>query len=205
MSIRAVIFDIGNVLIEWQPERFYDAQIGEDRRRAMFADIDLHAMNHQVDLGAPFRDTVYACADAHPAWADEIRLWHDRWIDMASPRIDHSVAILRALRAQGTPVFALSNFGVGTFEFAETVYDFLGDFDRRFISGYMQVAKPEPEIYARLEADCGLPPDTLLFADDRADNIAAAQARGWQTHLFETPKGWERALIDHGVLPGPVA
>ena len=96
---QAVIFDIGNVLIEWNPERFYDATIGADRRRAMFAAVDLHAMNDAIDAGALFRETIYDCADRHPDWAAEIRMWYDRWIDMASPRIDGSIALLRALRA----------------------------------------------------------------------------------------------------------
>ena len=201
MTIEAVVFDIGNVLIEWQPERYYDRRIGEDRRRKLFAEIDLHDMNEQVDRGEDFRSTVYDMAARHPDWHDEIRHWHDHWIELASPEIPRSVALLRALRARGVPVFALSNFGIGTFEVAEEAYPFLKEFDRRFISGYMGVTKPEAEIYARLEAESGVAPERLLFADDRADNIAAAAARGWKVHLFDGPEGWERSLIDHGLLP----
>ena len=201
MTIDAVIFDIGNVLIEWQPERFYDARIGADRRRAMFAEIDLHGMNDLVDRGGDFRDTIYGWAERHPAWRDEIRLWHDRWSEIAGPTIEPSVAILRALRANGVPVFALSNFGVGTFAVAERDYDFLGEFDRRFLSGEMRMAKPDAEIYAAVEAESGLAPDRLLFVDDRADNIAAAAARGWQTHLFDGPDGWAARLVGLGLLP----
>ena len=83
MSIKAVVFDIGNVLIEWQPERFYDSVIGADRRREMFGSVDLHGMNDKVDMGHHFTETVYACAEEYPAWRDEIRMWHDRWIEMA--------------------------------------------------------------------------------------------------------------------------
>lgn len=200
MTIGAVIFDIGNVLIAWQPERFYDAEIGPERRKAMFAAVDLHGMNDRVDAGGDFRDTIYETADAYPEFRNEIRLWHDRWIEMASPAIDRSVRILRALRARGTPVFALSNFGIGSFAHARTVYDFLGEFDRPYISGHMGVIKPDPEIYRMVEADCGLPPDSLLFTDDRTDNIAAAAARGWQTHLFDGPRGWADRLVAEGLL-----
>ena len=66
---QAVVFDVGNVLIEWQPERFYDAEIGEERRRAMFEAVDLHWMNEQVDRGHHFTDTIYAAADANPEWS----------------------------------------------------------------------------------------------------------------------------------------
>lgn len=197
---QAVIFDIGNVLIEWQPERFYDSVIGPERRAAMFVAIDLHAMNDKVDRGAHFRDTVYAEADRWPDWTPEIRLWHDRWIEMAAPVIDHSVRLLRALRAKDVPVFALSNFGIQSFGIGEAEYPFLAEFDRRYISGYMGVIKPEAEIYRMVEADCGLPPGALLFADDRADNIAAAAVRGWQTHLFDGPGGWADRLVTEGLL-----
>ncbi|MEO0654615.1 MAG: HAD family phosphatase [Pseudomonadota bacterium] len=199
-AIDAVIFDIGNVLIEWQPERYYDAKIGPARRKAMFAAVDLHAMNDRVDQGEGFRDVIYATAAAYPEWSAEIRDWHDRWLDLAGPEIPHSVALLRRLRARGVPVFALSNFGVGSFALSETAYSFLTEFDRRYISGRMEVIKPDPRIYEMVEGDCGLAPERLLFADDRADNIAAATARGWQTHLFDGPDGWADRLVAEGLL-----
>ena len=200
MTVQAVVFDIGNVLIEWQPERFYDSVIGEERRRAMFAAVDLHGVNDRVDRGENFRDVIYAAADADPAWRDEIRMWHDNWSDMAKPEIPHSVRLLRALRANKVPVFALSNFGIQTFALAEKVYPFLQEFDRRYISGHMSVIKPDAKIYEMLEADCGVAPEGLLFADDRIDNINAAHARGWQTHHFSDPSGFAARLIDEGLL-----
>jgi len=199
-NVKAVVFDIGNVLIEWNPERFYDAEIGPDRRRAMFDAVDLHGVNDQVDRGGNFRDTIYAAAEATPEWADEIRMWHDRWIELASPSIDRSVAVLDALRSNGVQVFALSNFGIESFAYAETQYPFLGNFDRRYISGHMGVVKPYPEIYQKMEADCGVAAAGLLFADDRQENLDAAAARGWQTHLFEGPDGWADRLIAEGLL-----
>lgn len=199
-KVQAVVFDIGNVLIEWQPERHYDRVIGPARRKAMFNAVDLHAMNDLVDRGEPFKETVYAAAEALPDFGDDIRRWHADWLQMASPAIPHSVALLRALRAKGVPVFALSNFGVETFAIAEVEYPFLKEFDRRYISGHMRMVKPFADIYAALEADCGLDPAGLLFADDRADNIAAAQARGWQTHLFIDPQGWADRLVAEGLI-----
>lgn len=196
----AVIFDIGNVLIEWQPERYYDARIGEARRRALFATVDLHAMNERVDAGGLFRDTIYDTAAAHPEWGAEIRWWYDHWIGLASPRIEHSITLLRRLRAKGIPVFALTNFGDDAFAYAQTQYEFLNEFDRSYVSGRMKVTKPAPEIYALLEADCGIAPASLLFTDDRAENIAAAAARGWQTHLFTGPQGWADCLQNAGLL-----
>lgn len=197
---RAVIFDIGNVLVGWQPEAFYDRTIGADRRRALFAEVDLHGMNEAIDHGAPFRETVWDWADRHPRWRAEIRLWHDRWTDIASPPIDRSIRLQRALRARGVPVFALSNLGRHTYEYAAPLLPFLRDFDRRYISGCMGVTKPNPRIYAMVEEDCGLPPESLLFTDDRAENIAAAAARGWRTHLFTGPDGLAARLVAEGLL-----
>lgn len=199
-SIEAVIFDIGNVLIEWNPERYYDRVIGEDRRRALFAEVDLHAMNDRVDRGADFRDTIYEAAEQYPAWREEIRQWHDNWIELASPAIPGSVRLLRALRSRGVPVFALTNFGVGSFDYALTQYDFLAEFDRPYVSGRMRTIKPEPRIYEMVEQDSGIAPGGLLFTDDRAENIAMATARGWQTHLFEGPEGWGARLVAEGLL-----
>ena len=200
MPIKAVVFDIGNVLIEWQPERFYDAEVGQARRRAMFEAVNLHGINDNIDRGHDFRETIYSAAGEYPEFEAEIRMWHDRWLDLARPAIPHSVHLLRALRRKGIPVFALSNFGIGTFAIAEDEYPFLKEFDRRYISGHMGVIKPDADIYEMAEADCGLPPETLLFADDRIDNIRAAEARGWQGHLFTTPQGWADRLEAEGLL-----
>jgi 2-haloacid dehalogenase len=200
MTADAVVFDIGNVLIEWQPERFYDRVIGETARRAMFAQVDLHAMNDRIDLGEGFASVVQDCARAYPDWSEAILLWHDRWLDMAAPVIADSVRLLRALRARGVPVFALTNFGVETFALARQHYDFLNEFDRSYVSGHLRMAKPGPAIYAHVEADSGIAPGRLIFADDRADNIAIAAARGWQVHQFTGAGPWARVLIDAGVL-----
>ncbi|WP_299618652.1 HAD family phosphatase [uncultured Tateyamaria sp.] len=200
MTIKAVVFDIGNVLIEWQPERFFDSVIGADRRRAMFEAVDLHGMNDKVDMGHHFTDTIYATAEEYPDWRSEIRMWHDRWIEMASPVIDHSVRLMGALQAKGMPVFSLTNFGIQSYDFAATHYPFLRQFDRDFISGHMAVIKPDPTIYQMLEEASGLSGGDLIFADDRADNIAAAEVRGWHTHLFEEPQGWADRLVAEGLL-----
>jgi 2-haloacid dehalogenase len=195
-----VIFDIGNVLTRWQPEAFYDRVIGEDRRRALFAAVDLHHMNDLIDEGALFRETIYDWAERYPEWAPEVRMWYDRWIELASPRIEGSIRLQRALRAKGVPVFALTNFGRNSFAEAVPKMDFLQDFDKRYVSGEMGVIKPDPRIYEMVEQDCGIAPDRLIFTDDRADNITAAARRGWRTHQFETWQGWARRLVAEGLL-----
>ena len=199
-QIKAVVFDIGRVLIEWHPERFYDSEIGIEQRRAFFAAVDIYSMNERIDMGAPFRETVYAFAETHPEYSAEIRLWHDSWIKMAAPEISGSVRLLRAIRAKGIPVFALSNFGIGTFETAAKHYPFFNEFDQKYVSGHLQEMKPHARIYELLEQGSGLSPTSLLFTDDMRENIDAAATRGWNTHQFDGPDGWANALVQHEVL-----
>ncbi len=200
MNVQAVVFDIGNVLIEWNPERFYDARIGATRREALFDEDDLHPVNLEVDRGADLHAEIETLAAAHPDWTTEIRWWRDDWLKMAAPAIDQSIRLLRALRRRQIPVFALSNFGIPPFEIAEAAYPFLNEFDHRWISGHMGLIKPDPAIYAALEAESGVAPRHLLFTDDRPENIAAAHARGWQTHLFDGAAGLAQCLLTRGLL-----
>lgn len=200
MTPQAVIFDIGNVLVEWQPEVYFDRIYGMERRRALFAAVDLHDMNLSIDAGADFAGTIEATAARHPDWASEIMDWKDNWIKLASPLIPRSIRTLRALRTKGVPVFALTNFGDTNFAYAQSEYVFLNQFDRAYVSGRMKLIKPDPAIYAAVEQDCGIDPAELLFVDDRAENIAAAAARGWQVHHFTGPDGWATHLVAVGLL-----
>ncbi len=200
MTVRAVIFDIGNVLIRWHPEAYYEARFGPDHSATFFREVDIHSVMNRIDAGAHFGDTLEDAARENPGWSTEIRALRDNWTDIAQPAIDGSVRLLHALKSAGVPVFALSNFGAQNFPLSEAQFPFLRVFDRRYISGAMGMAKPDPAIYAAVEADCGFPPETLLFTDDRADNIATAQTRGWHTHLFETPQGLANCLTGHELL-----
>ena len=200
MAVEAVVFDIGNVLVEWNPERYFDAKIGAARRRALFEETQLFAMHDAVDRGAPLDTVVRDHTRKHPGWADEIMIWNDHWLDLVGPAIDPSVALLRELRAKGVSVFALSNYGRDTFEMSLPKFPFLEEFDRSYISGRMGVIKPDAEIYRRVEEDCGLDPACLLFTDDRPENIAAAEARGWQGHVFDGTDGFRARLVTEGVL-----
>ena len=200
MTIKAVVFDIGNVLLEWHPERLFDAEIGANRRKAFFAEADMMEVNEQVDLGAPFHETLTAHSEKHPAWRAEIHLWRDRWLDMCSPDIPHSVRLMQALQKRGVPVYSLSNFGIQTYEKAADRFPFLRNFDRDYVSGHLGAIKPHAPIYEMLERDSGLSAGNLIFTDDRADNIATAAARGWHTHLFEGPQGWADRLVAEGLL-----
>jgi len=196
-----VVFDIGNVLIRWDPDLLY-AQLLPDpaARAALFETVDLDAMNARIDLGAPFAATIEAEAARHPHHRDLIRQWHLRWIEMFSPPITGSWEILEALRRARVPVLALSNFGIDSFEMARTHYPQLDHFDRCYVSGRLGMVKPDPRIYAHVEQDSGLSGPELFFVDDRPDNVDAARARGWQGHVFTGPEALAVSLRDADVI-----
>jgi 2-haloacid dehalogenase len=197
--IDAIVLDIGNVLIGWDPEAFYDRMIGQERRARLFEEVPLVDMNRRIDLGAPFLKTVTKMAEAHPAWHDEVMLWHDDWLGMTAPGDARTVALMRAIRAKNIPVWALSNFGIETLAIADVEYPFLTEFDRRIVSGELGVTKPDPEIYEAVEAQ-GVIPEHLLYADDNQANVDAASERGWRTHLFIGVEGWATRLVAEGIL-----
>lgn len=203
MTPDTMVFDIGQVLIGWDPEGFYDRVIGPQARRRLFAEVDLHGMNLRIDDGTGFA-AVAETATRHPAWAEAILLWRDRWPEMLTGPIPGSVRLMEALQAAGVPVLALTNFGTETLKIAQGMFGFLNRFDQMFVSADLGLVKPDPAIYAALEAGTGLAPGRLFFTDDRPENCAAAAARGWQTHVFDGPAGLEQALLSHGLLHGAV-
>lgn len=198
--VKVVVWDLGMVLVEWHPEAFYDTRIGTERRAALFDEVDLHGMNAAIDRGMHSRDAVYSLAEAHPDWADEIRLWHDEWIYMLAPDIPHSAALLRTLKSKGIRCVSLTNFGDDTLETAKGHYPILTAFDAEYVSGRLGVLKPEAAIYEAVEDGEGLEGDAFLFTDDKPENLAAAERRGWKTHLFDGPEGWAARLLEEGLL-----
>ena len=197
---KAVVFDIGNVLIHWGYEAHFNARFGPEQTARFLAETDILAVHESVDAGAPFTEALRAYAETRPDWAEMIHAWVDDWSEMAAPEIEGTADILRALKAKGIPVIALSNFGAENYEWSKAQYPVLQEFDQEFISGRMKMIKPDAEIYAALEAGTGLSGADLFFADDRADNIAAAQERGWQGHIFRDAAGLRSALVDLGLI-----
>ncbi len=198
--IEAVVWDIGNVLGYWDPEGYYDRRLGSEGRARFFDETGIEAVNVEIDRGAPARETIYAYAKDHPDWAGEIRLWFDDWGAMFQEPVPGSAELFAEVKATGIRVLALSNFGAETFEIAKTIHPVLAEFDEAYVSAHLNLIKPDPAFYAALEDGSGLSGGALLFADDKAENIAAAEARGWKGHLFDGTEGWRARLESEGVL-----
>lgn len=194
-----VVFDIGNVLVEWQPERTYAEEFGPDRAAAFFRDVPIHRAHLGVDAGARF-GTILDLIEDHPAYAAEIRFWVEGWSRLTDRRIDGSIRLMRTLQARGVPVWALTNFGEEPYEISCIDHPFLTEFDGAVVSGRIGLIKPDPAIYQALEEAVMTRGAKILFTDDRPENIAAARARGWQVHLFEGSGGWGQCLVDSGLL-----
>lgn len=196
----AVVFDIGNVLVNWAPERVYELMLPDPVERvALFERVDFETMNIAGDREGDLEAKVAALAARHPEDAPYIRAWWERWDEMFAPAIPESAAMLGALRSAGVPVHALSNFAADSFERAMRLYPVLEEFDVPVISGREGTIKPEARIYELLEERTGLSGDAIFFTDDRPDNIEAARLRGWRTHLFEGPAGLRAALAGQGL------
>lgn len=197
----AVVFDIGDVLVRWDPMRVYRELIPDDAARAhFFAEIMPPEVNARFDRGEPMPEGVERHAERHPEHADLIRAWWTRWPDTIGPAIPGSVACLRALKAKGAPVYGLTNFAAETLAIARGMFPFLTAFDACVVSAEVGANKPEPEIYAALEAVAPHPPAALFFTDDKPYNVAAAETRGWTGHHFTGAEGLQAALIAAGLL-----
>ena len=197
-----VVFDIGNVLLRWNPRNLYRKAFDDEARMERFLSTAL-AMDFvaHTDTAPDFAAAVEARAKAFPEFADELRLFHERWIETLGGPIDENVALLRRLKAAGRPVHALSNFAADKFALARELHDFLDAFDVAVISGHVGAVKPEARIYEILFERAGATPRELLFIDDLAANVRAAEALGMPTIHLRPGVDLERELKARGALP----
>ena len=197
-----VVFDIGNVLLRWNPRNLYRKTFDDEARMERFLATAL-AMDFvaHTDTAPDFAAAVEARAKAFPEFAAELRLFHERWVETLGGPIDENVALLRRLKLAGRPVHALSNFATDKFALARERHDFLNAFDVAVISGHVGAVKPEARIYEILFERVGLGPEDLLFIDDSPANIRAAEALGMATIHFRPGVDLERELEARGALP----
>jgi 2-haloacid dehalogenase len=197
-----VVFDIGNVLLRWNPRYLYRKVFDDEQRMEHFlaTALAMDFVSH-TDVAEDFAAAVAARAKSFPEFAAQIRMFHERWIETLGGPIEENVALLRRLRASGKPVYALSNFASETFALAERNHDFLSEFDHRVISGHVGAVKPEPRIYQLLFERVGRRPSELLFIDDSAANVRASEALGMPAIHFRPGVDLKSELVARGALP----
>jgi 2-haloacid dehalogenase len=195
-----VVFDLGNVLIDWDPRYLY-RQIFDDEERVeqFLRDICSPDWIRQSDAGKPLAQCIAELTNQHPHEAEFIELFESRWPEMMRQSIGGSLQILHRLKAQGTLLFVLSNWSADTWPRAVAQFDFLDLFDGLVVSGLEGVAKPEPEIYRRLER-FGVNLDRAAFIDDRAENIETANSLGMTGILFTGADALATTLSELGLL-----
>jgi 2-haloacid dehalogenase len=197
-AVDAVVFDLGGVLLDWDPRHLYRKLIDDPDRLADFLDRICTGEWHMAhDLGVPTLESCQELAREHPQHADLIMAWAERGEEMIAGQIDGTVEVLADLRRAGVPCFALSNMEAETFPLRRARFAFMRDFDGWVISGLEGVAKPDPAIFDLLLSRHGLDPARTAFIDDNPGNVAAARQLGVQAIRFADPgqvRGELRAL-----------
>jgi 2-haloacid dehalogenase len=203
---RAVVFDLGGVLLDWNPRYLYRKLFDgdEEAMERFLADVCTMEWHHAHDLGIPPEQTSPPLAEAYPEHAERIWAWTQRSEEMLGGSIEGSVEILRALKDQAVPCYALTNMETWTYPGRRERYPFLQWFDGTVVSGFEGVAKPDVRVFELLLDRFGLSAPTTLFIDDSANNVRAARAVGMQAVAFESPDSLRRCLMDAGLLPGKV-
>ncbi|MEA1938859.1 MAG: HAD family phosphatase [Pseudomonadota bacterium] len=200
MTATITVFDIGNVLVRWDPRQLVCKLFDDDQEMETFLAAVLPDIA-AADNGTPYEETIADIKARYPHWADQIDAYERRWEETFTPAIDGSVAILSELKAAGKPFYALSNFTRDQFALGCMMYPFLNDFTGRVMSFDVGACKPDPAMYRTLFDRFDLAPAQLIFFDDRPENVEAAQAEGMQAHLFTNPDGMRAKLVSAGVLP----
>ena len=194
-AIDAVILDVGNVLIDWNPRALYrkifltpNGQPDEAQVDWFLANICTQDWNIQQDLGRSIVDAEATLRRQHPEWQAEIEAFYGRFQETITGPIETTVRCMARLREAGIPVHGLTNFGRETFAMTRQRFDFLRDFDGVVVSGEEGLIKPDPAIFKLLIQRFKLTPERSLFVDDSQANIDTAQALGFQVHHFTRPE-----------------
>ncbi len=200
---RAVVFDLGGVLIDWNPRHLYRKLLPDDASIEDFlAEVCTSEWNYQQDAGRTVAEAVGELSGRHPDKAGLIAAYYERWEEMLGGAIDPSVALLEELDAAGVPLYALTNWSRETFPIARRRFPFLARFRGVVVSGEERAAKPDPRIYRILLERYGLQPAACLFVDDVAKNVEGARAAGMEGLLFTSAAELRRELGARSILAG---
>jgi len=197
---RAVLFDLGGVLIDWDPRHLYRKVFSPEETERFLAQVCTAQWNLELDAGRPWPEAIAEKQAAWPRYAQAIGWWHTRWAEMLNGPIQGTVDILKELRDRGVPLYALTNWSAETFPFARERFDFLGWFRDIVVSGEVGLVKPDPAIFRLAMDRCGLEPGSTVFIDDAPGNVAAAAASGLDAIHFLRPEALRESLRERGLI-----
>ncbi|MBX6379621.1 MAG: HAD family phosphatase [Thermoflavifilum aggregans] len=204
MNIENIIFDLGGVLIDWNPRYLYRKIFSsEDEMEHFLRHIATSEWNAEQDAGRSLKEGTEWLVQRFPQHKEAIEAYYGRWEEMLGGEIKASVDIFYRLKAMRTyRLYALTNWSAETFIIARQRFSFLQDFDGIVVSGEEKTRKPFPEIYQRLAQRFQILPERSLFIDDVPENIDGARQVGFHTLLFISPQALEQELKSMGILKG---
>lgn len=195
-----IIFDLGAVLIDWNPRHLYRKMFDDESgMEAFLRDVCTPAWNAEQDRGRTWDEAVALLSAEHPEERALIAAYRDRWEEMLKGPIQGSVDILERLDQAGYELHALTNWSAETFPVAKELYGFLARFQSILVSGEERLIKPDPAIFELMLKRIGHPASTCLFIDDSAKNIEAAADLGFDAILFASPEQLQAELDRRGI------
>ena len=200
--MNTVVFDLGGVLVDWDPRHLLHKVMPgrEAEAESLLADVLNHAWNLERDRGDSWAEAMARAKAEYPQWADIFDVYTERWAETLVGSHEDTVAILRELKARGTPLYALSNWSREMFPHAEEKYDWLELFDGIVVSGRVEMVKPERDIFDYLLTTYDLRASDLIVIDDHEPNVVAARSYGIAAHHFRGAAALRAELEAEGLL-----
>jgi 2-haloacid dehalogenase len=199
--IETVVFDLGGVLVDWNPQHLYRRLIPDAAARERFlAEVCPQSWNERQDAGRPVAEATAERLALFPDQAALIEAYYDRWEEMLAGAFADTVALLEALHARGVPLYALTNWSAELFPIARRRFEFLQRFRGIVVSGEEKLIKPDAAIFHTLCRRHGLTPARCLFIDDNPANVKAADALGFATHHYRGAPELRARLSELGLL-----
>ncbi len=201
VPISAVTFDLGGVLIDWNPRHLYRKLFGSDEAamEAFLSQVCTPEWNSRLDAGRSFADAVAELVAAYPDQAEMISAYRVRWPEMLGSAFEGTLAIVREVKAAGYRTYALSNWSAETFDWTREQFSWLDELDGILISGEVNMAKPDPAIFREFLRRFSLDPAATVYVDDWDRNVAAARGVGFTAIQFRDADHLRRELRSLGL------
>lgn len=195
-----IIFDFGNVLIDWNPRRIFQKIVPAEELESFMRSVWKEEWNNNLDSGISFADNERNLKKKYPQHSKYIAAFHAHWRNGLGEENKESIALLAHLQSAGYATYGLSNWSAETFPTAREAHPFFNSFDGIVLSGEEKVCKPNPKIYAILLKRYNLLPEQCVFIDDRQENLDTAKELGITTILFTSAEQVREALKTQGLL-----